>query len=66
MSGLDTDKEAGHQPSLSEKKLVFRRTENQSHDPGESQGWVTGSLGDIKKNLQLPPNEQTHFHLFLF
>lgn len=41
--------DSGHQLSLKEKKTMFKMTENQSYNPGESQWWVTGSLGGIKK-----------------
>lgn len=63
MNRFDT----GHQLSLKEKKTVFKMTENQSYNPGESQWWVTGSLGGIKKkNLQLPSSEYAYFPHFLF
>lgn len=61
MNRFDAEKEAGHQLSLKEKKTVFKMTENQSYNPGESQWWVT-----LKKNLQLPSNEHAYFPRFLF
>lgn len=56
--------DSGHQLSLKEKKTMSKMTENQSYNPGESQWWVTGSLGGIKKNLQLPSSEYAYFLAF--
>lgn len=62
MNRFDT----GHQLSLKEKKTVFKMTENQSYNPGEtSGGWQDHSVA-LKKNLQLPSSEYAYFPHFLF
>lgn len=57
MNRFDAVKEAVHQLSLKEKKTVFKMTENQSYNPGESQWWVT-----LKKISNFP---QMNMHTFL-